>query len=89
MERQSSSAGEPLDSAPPSTPVDTHQNSIANGDIESQIKIEGNDAEGADTAVSAAQVPPTEKDFPDLAPSKSMDFPDGTLEYQGIFDVRR
>jgi hypothetical protein len=52
----------------------------ANGDIENQLKVEDldkaeADSEGADTAVDSE---PPANDFPDLAPSKSNEFPDGT-----------
>lgn len=53
-----------------------------NGDIENQMKADEldkaeADSEGADTAVDSDPV--ANNDFPDLAPSKSMEFPDGTV----------
>ena len=80
-EAQSSAARAPHEPPAPSTPFDDNQYPLANGDIENQIKLEANNAEidSNHTAVKVEQDPPEDQDFPDLAPSKSMDFPDGTL----------
>ena len=80
-EAQSSAARAPHEPPAPSTPFDDNQYPLANGDIENQIKLEAEYVEinSNDTAANAEQDPPADKDFPDLAPTKSMDFPDGTL----------
>jgi len=80
-EMQSSGARAPNEPAAVSIPFDDNQYILANGDIENQIKLEANNAEidSSHTMVKIEQDPPEDKDFPDLAPSKSLDFPDGTL----------
>jgi len=80
-EMQSSGGRAPNEPPALSIPFNDNQYILTNGDIENQIKLEANKAEidSDHTAVKVEQDPPEDQDFPDLAPSKSMDFPDGTL----------
>ena len=57
------------------------------GDLENQENsIQNDDQIRSETPNVSEESNAVEKDFPDLAPSKSMDFPDGTLHSHVIIN---
>lgn len=72
-------------SANPTNKMSSH-NSTFDTDLESSQHVGNNNASGEEivekidgngSAASAADAPNVKQDFPDLAPSRSMEFPDG------------